>query len=193
MPSQARPVLSGMYADVVDYIGSIDHGKVMILPDDPGLVPQLVQYCDIVQISVDKIRSVLGETKHPYRNLVQEHNAALVEAMAEYQACVDNISEAVNRGDSFTPFRRSEPRLRRLVELVYVRWMRIIEPMIYPSSYRIHRTKPPITDPPRPVSPRDYGLEVGSEKGNSVTSLHGGNCASSCSCRTTSTTRQKNV
>ena len=192
-PPGVHVVLSGMYADVVDYIESTDHGKVMTLPDDPGVLPQLVQYCGNVQISVDKIRSVLGEAKPPYRDLVQEHNAALVEAMAEHQACVDDIREAVNRGDSFTPFRRREPRLRRSFELIYVGWMRVIEPMIYPSSYRVYRPEQPINDPPRPVSPRDYGSGVGSEKGDSVTSLHGGHCASSCSCRTTSTTRQKNV
>ena len=72
-----------MYADVVDYIESTNHRKVMTLPDDPGVLPQLVQYCGNVQISVDKIQSVLGEAKLPYRDLVQEHNAALVVAMAE--------------------------------------------------------------------------------------------------------------
>ena len=85
----------------------------MTLLDDPGVLPQLVQYCDNVQISVDKIRSILGKAKLPDRDVVQEHNAALVEAMAEHQECVDDIREAVNRGDSFTPFRRREPRLRR--------------------------------------------------------------------------------
>ena len=42
-PPGVHVVLSGMYADVVDYIESTDHGKVMTLPDEPGVLPQLVE------------------------------------------------------------------------------------------------------------------------------------------------------
>ena len=61
------------------------------------------------------------------------------------------------------------------IYLIYVGWMRVIEPMIYPSSYRVYCPRKSINDLPEPVSSQDYGSGVGSDKADNVTSLQGGN------------------